>query len=112
MLGQGQEKGRAIVESTGFYEDHGLAPGAPTGLAQQLTDHMGRDIPFIAYEGGQHYLTRHTISGAILQAIKDAQRDPGIYDAYIDNLTAFDQAGGSLFMAFNYVRNHDDNNGA
>jgi len=98
--------GRAMAESIGYYQGHGLSPGAPTGLAQQLTDHMGRDISFIAYEGGQHY-----ISGLIYQSIKDAQRMPEIYDAVFENLTAFKDAGGSLFMSFNFINDQDDNNG-
>ena len=30
-----------------------------------------------------------------------------MYDAYMANMQAFDQAGGSLFMAYNYVRKQD-----
>jgi hypothetical protein len=105
-------KVRAVDESTGYYQVHGLVPG---GLAQDLSGPgpfgMDRPIKYIAYEGGQHYIFKHS-NGSILQAIKDAQVDPEIYDAYIANLAAFSNAGGSLTVMFSNVNNQNDDNGA
>ena len=91
------------------YRDHG-------DLSQELTNEQGRPIPLLAYEGGQHYTVRGNAALPYYQAFKDVQEydsptEPDMYDAYMANLQAFDQAGGSLFMAFNYVR-HQDQYGA
>ncbi len=89
------------------YKDHG-------DLSQQRTNEQGRSIPLLAYEGGQHYTVHGNAGAPYYQAFKDVQeyQTPGtapkdMYDAYTANLQAFDQAGGSLFVAFNYVRNQD-----
>lgn len=82
------------------YKDHG-------DLAQQRSNELGKTIPLLAYEGGQHYTVNGIASLPYYQAFLDVQEDPGMYDAYTANLQAFDQAGGSLFMGFNYVRNQD-----
>ncbi|GAB4186195.1 MAG: hypothetical protein Kow00105_00660 [Phycisphaeraceae bacterium] len=91
----------------GYYQDHG-------DLAQELTNTLGRTIPLLAYEGGQHYTVHGNAALPYYQAFKDVQEyqntDPNVpdmYDAYLANMQAFDQAGGSLFMAFNYVRKQD-----
>lgn len=92
---------------TGYYQDHG-------DLSQELTNTLGRSIPLVAYEGGQHYTVHGNASLPYYQAFKDVQEyqnpDPNVkdmYDAYIDNMRAFDNAGGSLFMAYSYVRKQD-----
>jgi dockerin type I repeat protein len=91
----------------GFYQDHGE-------LAQRLTNEQGREIPLLAYEGGQHYTVHGIASKPYYQAFKDVQvySTPGdtpkdMYDAYTANMQAFDQGGGSLFMAYSYVRKQD-----
>jgi hypothetical protein len=86
---------------TGYYQDHGE-------LAQRLTNELGRPIPLLAYEGGQHYTAAGNTSLPYYQAFLDVQTyddpvQPDMYDAYTANLQAFDQAGGALFMAYNYV---------
>jgi Dockerin type I domain len=85
----------------GYYQDHG-------DLAQQRTNELGRAVALLAYEGGQHYTAAGNTSLPYFQAFKDVQTYddpvlPDMYDAYTANLSAFDQAGGSLFMAYNYV---------
>ncbi len=83
----------------GQYQNHG-------DLAQQLTNNLGRTIPLLAYEGGQHYTVHGNTSLPYFQAFKDVQTYdhpvlPDMYDAYTANLEAFNQGGGSLYMAFN-----------
>ncbi len=91
----------------GYYQDHGE-------LSQRLTNEQGRPIPLLAYEAGQHYTVHGNASLPYFQAFKDVQEyqnpDPNIkdmYDAYTANMQAFDQAGGSLYMAYNFVRTQD-----
>ncbi len=84
-----------------FYKDHG-------DLAQQRTNELGRSISFLAYEGGQHYTAFGNTSLPYFQALLDVQtyENPGgngMYEAYTANLQAFDQGGGSLYMAYNFV---------
>ncbi len=86
---------------TRYYQNHG-------DLAQERTNQLGREILFLAYEGGQHYTVSGNTSLPYFQAFKDVQtyENPGgngMYEAYLANLEAFDQAGGGLFMAYNYV---------
>jgi len=81
---------------TGYYQDHGE-------LAQQRTNELGRTIPLIAYEGGQHYTAGGFESNPLFGAFLAVQTRPMMYDAYSANLQAFDQAGGSLYVAYNYV---------
>lgn len=85
------------------YKNHG-------DLAQALTNQLGRTIPLFAYEGGQHYTVHGNTSLPYYQAFIDVQTydTPGdepkdMYDAYTANLQAFDNGGGSLYMAFNYI---------
>ncbi len=92
---------------TGYYQDHGE-------LSQRLTNEQGRPIPLLAYEAGQHYTVHGNASLPYYQAFKDVQEydTPGdtpkdMYDAYTANMQAFDQAGGSLYMAYNFVRKQD-----
>lgn len=82
-----------------FYLDH-------AALANLYTSQSGRPIAFISYEGGQHFVRRYGTNGnehvptAVLLAL---QRRPMMYRAYIDNIKAFKDAGGSLYMAYNSV---------
>ena len=83
------------------YRNHG-------DLAQQLTNNLGRAIPLLAYEGGQHYTVHGNSSLPYYQAFKDVQTYedpvlPDMYDAYTANLQAFNNGGGSLYMAYSFV---------
>ena len=85
----------------GQYQNHG-------DLAQQLTNNFGRTVPLLAYEGGQHYTVHGNSSLPYFQAFKDVQTYddpvlPDMYDAYTANLDAFNQGGGSLYMAYSFV---------
>jgi hypothetical protein len=85
----------------GQYQNHG-------DLAQQLTNNFGRTIPLLAYEGGQHYTVAGNTSLPYFQAFKDVQtyENPGgngMYEAYTANLQAFNQGGGALYVAYNFV---------
>ena len=71
-------------------------------LSRQWTRKTGRDIPLIGYEGGQHY-TADGGKPSYLKALLDMQNHPLMYEAYIRNMREWDNAGGSLFTAFNFV---------
>jgi hypothetical protein len=87
---------RAIPEkSTRFYNDHG-------NLASDLSDDLGRMIRLIGYEGGQHYADDNR-NAPYAQALLDMQYLPGMFNAYLQNLGAFEQAGADLVCPFNYV---------
>ncbi|WP_432799975.1 hypothetical protein [Poriferisphaera sp. WC338] len=58
------------------------------------------DVPYITYEAGQHIVPG---SDTARQAVDLAQELPEMYGAYIQNMTAFQKAGGSLYTAFDYV---------
>ncbi len=94
---------RALADMTGkvrkHYQDHGA-------LARRWSRKLGRTIPLIGYEGGQHY-TAHGGNPPYAKAILRMQKHPKMYDAYIANLREFDKAGGSLFTAFNFVEKPD-----
>lgn len=96
---------RAVPEAAGYYQDHGALVTDLSSPAQ-----MNRSIKFIAYEGGQHYTKKD--GDEIYDGIKQAQSHPGIYQAYFDNLTAFELAGGTLTVNFNYVNDQTKNGGA
>jgi hypothetical protein len=104
---------RIVTDDTPDYESHSL-------LARELSDpnytndnpdkYTGRVIPFISYEGGQEFFPDGN------QLLIDIQRHPKMYQAYIENIKAFVQAGGGgpawpwggkLYMAFNSVSKFD-----
>jgi hypothetical protein len=81
------------------YQAHG-------NLARAWSTKLGRTIPLIGYEGGQHY----TASGANppwARALIDVQRHPRMYEVYLANMREWENAGGSLFTAFNFVEKPD-----
>ncbi len=81
------------------YQAHG-------DLARTWSTNLGRTIPLIGYEGGQHY----TASGGDppwAQALIDIQSHPRMYDVYLANMREWENAGGSLFNAFNFVEKPD-----
>ena len=75
-------------------------------LSRQWTRKTGRDIPLIGYEGGQHY-TAEGGNPSYLNALLDMQNHPLMYDVYIANMREWENAGGSLFTAFNFVEKPD-----
>ncbi|MEZ6193341.1 MAG: hypothetical protein R3C45_18880 [Phycisphaerales bacterium] len=79
-------------------------------LVQQFTTQTGRSIQFLSYEGGQHFVPfndpgvlKLQINGTGLWIGYLLQRHPLMYKAYVDNIAAFKNQGGSLFMAYNSV---------
>ncbi len=86
--------------NTDFYLDH-------AGWSDFYSTQTGRPIALLSYEGGQHFVrirggsrdNTHVPTDVLLAL----QRRPMMYKAYIDNIKAFKDAGGSLFMAFNSV---------
>ena len=59
------------------------------------------EIPYITYEAGQHIVPG---SDTARQAVDLAQQLPEMYQAYLQNIQTFKDAGGSLYMAFNFVQ--------
>ncbi len=81
------------------YQAHGK-------LARDWSNKLGRNIPLISYEGGQHY-TAHGGNPPWARALIDVQSHPRIYQVYLDNMREWEDAGGSLFTAFNFVEKPD-----
>lgn len=87
---------RVIPEkSTDYYQRHG-------DLAQSLSQTLGRHIALLAYEGGQHYADANR-NVPYAQALLDVQTSPRMFNAYLMNLSAFEQAGGELMVPFNFI---------
>ncbi len=94
---------QAIGEMSRGLRDNYRAHGA---LSKQWTGKLKRNIPLIGYEGGQHY----TAAGGnppYARAFLDMQNHPKMYDAYLANMREWENAGGSLFTAFNFVEKPD-----
>ena len=91
-----QEMSRGVRSN---YQAHGK-------LARDWSNKLGRNIPLIAYEGGQHY-TAHGGNPPWASALIDVQSHPRIYQIYLDNMREWENAGGSLFVAFNFVDKPD-----
>ena len=87
----------------GRHRDHYQAHGK---LSRQWTRKLNRSIPFIGYEGGQHF-TADGGSPPYARAFLDMQNSNRMYEAYVANMREFDKAGGSLFTAFNFVEKPD-----
>ncbi len=81
------------------YQAHGK-------LSRRWTRKLGRNIPLIGYEGGQHY-TAEGGNPPYARAFLAMQNHPKMYEAYIANMREWDNAGGSLFTAFNFVEKPD-----
>ncbi len=91
-----QEMTRSLRQN---YKAHG-------DLAQAWSRKLNRSIPLIAYEGGQHY----TASGGNppwARALINVQDHPRMYQVYLANMREWEDAGGSLFTAFNFVEKPD-----
>lgn len=91
-----QEMSRGIRRN---YQAHGQ-------LVREWSNKLGRQIPLISYEGGQHY-TAHGGNPPWARAFIDVQSHPRIYQIYLDNMREWENAGGSLFTAFNFVEKPD-----
>ena len=81
------------------YQAHG-------NLARKWSTKLGRTIPLIGYEGGQHY-TANGGAPPWARAMIDVQRHPRMYHAYLANMREWKNAGGSLFTAFNFIDKPD-----
>ena len=85
-------------------------------LADRVGERVGRHIPLIAYEGGQHIIARQSLRpgdmrmALSLEAAAAAQDLEGMYDAYRDLIEKGQEAGLELFVAYYFVgpRNHSD----
>jgi len=80
---------------------------AHAGLAQDYSVNPSRPISFISYEGGQHYVPNDPNSPTLVTGL-EMQRHPKMYVAYLENIWAFVDSGGSLYMAFNTVGKFTD----
>ncbi len=91
-----QEMSRSLRRN---YQAHGE-------LVRAWSARLDRTIPLIGYEGGQHY----TASGGNppwARALIDVQDHPRMYQVYLANMREWEDAGGSLFTAFNFVEKPD-----
>jgi hypothetical protein len=75
-------------------------------LARQWSRKLGRGVPLVGYEGGHHF-TSYGLNPPYAQAFLDMQKHPKMYEAYIANMREWQNAGGSLFTAFNFVEKPD-----
>lgn len=72
-------------------------------LADYFSAKLGRDIPLVAYEGGQS-LAPGSGSSPWWNAYVEAERSPEMQQLYNDLLKDwFDTVGAELFMNYNYV---------
>ena len=93
----------AMAEISQSIREHYQAHGK---LSRKWTRKLGRSIPLIEYEGGQHY-TNEGGNPPYANAFLAMQKHPKMYDVYLANMREFDKAGGSLFTAFNFVEKPD-----
>ena len=85
-----------------------LTDGPPGGAIQQAVEwikenfHIAseRNLPLIAYEGGQHLVGNggEENNQALTNLFIAANRDRRMYDAYLNYLNQWKTAGGTLFM--------------
>jgi hypothetical protein len=93
----------ALSELTRSVRSHYRAHGE---LARKWSDKLDRNIPLVSYEGGQHY-TANGGNPPWARAFLDVQKHPRMYDTYLANLREWENAGGSLFVAYNFVDKPD-----
>ncbi len=79
-----------------WYAAHGA-------LAVEWAERLGRPIPLITYESGQHVTARGNKNLPWLRAIYELQTGPRIVGLYRANRQAFHDAGGTLDVAYSYV---------
>ncbi len=72
-------------------------------IADRFTQQTGKDVLFVAYEGGQHLSVGGRNNDPREPVYAAAQNDPRMYDLYLQNLRAFEQAGGDVFLAYSFV---------
>ena len=94
---------RALADMSGRLRNNYRAHGE---LAKRWSRKLGRGIPLIGYEGGQHY-TANGGNPPYARAFLDMQKHPKMYQAYLANMREWENAGGSLFTAFNFVEKPD-----
>lgn len=68
-----------------------------TQAYKNLCNEIGK--PLIAYEGGQH-LVDYTNTEVVQNLLRDANRHPKMYDAYIKYFSDWKEVGGELFCHF------------
>ncbi len=83
-------------DNRGWFQAHG-------DFAKQWSAKLGRPVRLIAYEAGQHLSANGDENVPYYDALIAAQSNPRMYDLYLMNMRAFEQAGGDLFVAFNDV---------
>ncbi len=81
------------------YREHGV-------LAKTWSRKLGKTVPLIGYEGGHHY-TANGGNPPYARAFLEMQTHPKMYQAYLANMREWENAGGSLFTAFNFVEKPD-----
>jgi hypothetical protein len=94
---------RALAEMSRGVRNNYRAHGS---LARRWSRKLGRNIPLIGYEGGQHY-TANGGNPPYAKAFLQMQNHPKMYRAYLANMREWENAGGSLFTAFNFVEKPD-----
>jgi len=78
-------------------------------LARSTSERLGRDVPLITYEGGQHIVAMTTLGRPDLphalsfETTVECQQSPEMYDAYRELIDGLAARGVRLFMAYNYV---------
>jgi hypothetical protein len=71
-------------------------------LAREQSQALGRPIRFLAYEAG-HHITTYGRFNQFTEPFKQVQYHPAMYGALQDNMFQFEQAGGSLYVAYYFV---------
>jgi hypothetical protein len=90
-----------------------LIDGPPGGAVQQATEWIEknfkvasqRHLNLVAYEGGQHLVGHESVENnqIITNLFIAANRDKGMYDAYLTYLNQWKNSGGTLFMNFSDI---------
>jgi len=71
-------------------------------LARHWSRQLGREIPLLAYEGGQH-LSTYGAEPPHLELYYQAQADPQMGQLYAQLFDGWRRAGGGRFVAYNFV---------
>ena len=78
-------------------------------LARRLSERLGRHVPLLSYEGGQHLVARRTLGQADHSLALDprvvsrVQGMDGMYDAYRELMLGARERGLELFLAYDFV---------
>ena len=79
--------------------------GTMDGIRGQIDMLKGRNIPLIAYEGGQHLVGLDFVreDTAFTNKLIAANHHPRMKDAYLDYFNRWKEVGGELFMHFSLM---------